>query len=233
MLGLKDNINEIKHLQLLLNITYSEFFRNPLSFSILENIVLPSLIKKIRVSSRKEIRIWSAACAGGQEVYSLAILLNELQYLNSTGFKYRIFASDSNEALLNEAAKGVFPILAMKNVTLKRWNQWFVKTGDKVTIRPELQHNVEFSTFDLLADNVCFPPESIFGDFDLALCSNILFYYNPEAQSIIINKLSRSLASGGFLVTGEAERSILRSHRFKEIFPHSTIFRPVKVFRTH
>ena len=68
-----------------LNISYSEFFRNPLTYSVLERIILPAMSLKKGEPGRKEIRIWTAACAAGQETYSLAMLLEELQ--NEAGDK--------------------------------------------------------------------------------------------------------------------------------------------------
>ena len=68
-----------------LQVSYSEFFRNPLTFAVLERIVLPELNFRMKTTKSKEIRIWSAACAGGQEAYSLAMLLENLSGQNEIG----------------------------------------------------------------------------------------------------------------------------------------------------
>jgi chemotaxis methyl-accepting protein methylase len=111
-------------------ISYSEFFRNSLTFSVLEKIILPTLIAKKTKTKRKEIRIWSAACATGQETYSLAMLLKEYQNGDDEKINFRIFATDYCESEVNDAKKGEYNIEALNNLCLKRINQWFTKKGD-------------------------------------------------------------------------------------------------------
>ena len=92
LLGQKDK-EELSLLELLHN-SHSEFFRNPLTFAVLERVILPALVLQIKSTGRKEIRIWLTACAAGQEAYSLAILLEELNNGNTHNFAYRLFATD-------------------------------------------------------------------------------------------------------------------------------------------
>lgn len=207
-----------------LQISYSEFFRNSLTFSVLEQIILPSLIQKKKDSKRKEIRIWSAACSGGQESYSLAMLMEELRNGDAEKFSYRIFATDQNEALLNEARKGHYTGNALNNMNLKRANQWFTKKGDTYTVKQELKNNIDFSVFDLFNKQYSCPPVSIFGEFDIVVCANLLFYYKNEYRVAILEKTGNCLAAGGYLVTGETERQILIDHNYGEAFPQSAIF---------
>ena len=207
-----------------LNISYSEFFRNPLTFAVLERIILPSLVINRRNSKKKEIRIWSAACAAGQETYSLAMLIEELRIGNGDENFFRIFATDLDESQLNEARKGQYQVFALKNLNLNRINQWFTKNGDTYSVKPELKIDINFSPFDLLNEQLACPCESIFGDFDLIFCANLLFYYKPEYRTKILGKLGRCLANGGYLITGETEREILLKQNFREVYPQSAIF---------
>ncbi len=208
-----------------LHISYSSFFRNQLTFSVLERIILPSLIQKKKDNKRKEIRIWSAACAAGQEVYSLAMLLEEFKNCDNEKLNYRIFAADQNEAQLIEARNGIYDAHALNNINLKRVNEWFIKNGAAYSVKPELKKNITFSVFDLFNEHLSCPPESIFGDFDLVICANLLFYYKPEFRKIILKKTCGSLAKGGYLITGETEREILMNYNCQEVYPHSAIFR--------
>ncbi|NTW31848.1 MAG: hypothetical protein HGB12_04355 [Bacteroidetes bacterium] len=207
-----------------LHICYSEFFRNPLTFAVLEHILLPELIQKMKNTNRKEIRIWSTACAAGQEAYSIAMLLEELKNANNKEIKYRIFATDISESQLQEAIKGEYPASALNNLNMKRAEQWFIKQGEIYSIKPELRKRINFSAFDLLNKQTNSPPVSIFGDFDLIICANLLFYYNYEFQKIILKKATNCLANGGYLVTGESERNILMNCNYHEAYPHSAIF---------
>ena len=208
-----------------LRISYSEFFRNPLTFAVLEAVVLPLLVLNTKNKKHGEIRIWSAACAAGQEPYSLAMLLEELKTGVQEKTGYRIFATDLDESQVAAAQKGHFTADALNNLTMKRIDKWFCSENGTYTIKPELKKNIEFSVFDLFNKYFSCPPESIFGDFDLVLCANLLFYYKPEYRSIILKKVGNSLTTGGYIVAGEAERDILKQNGFKEIFPQSAIFR--------
>lgn len=205
-----------------IHINYSEFFRNSLTFSVLEKIILPELINK---NGTQEIRIWSAACAAGQEAYSLAMLLEEFNGTQNKKLNYRIFATDQSELQVNEAKKGCFSSDAVNNIMTKRLNKWFSKKGEKYRVLPELKANINFSVFDLLNKDLCCPPESVFGDFDIIVCANLLFYYKNDYRKSILKKLQSCLSKDGYIITGEAERDILIKNNYKEISTNSSIFK--------
>jgi len=207
-----------------LHISYSEFFRNALTFSVLERIILPSLIQQKKSTKRQEIRIWSVACAAGQECYSIAMLLEESKNGDSEIIKKRIFGTDQDESQVTEARKGQYSDDALNNLNLKRVKQWFTKQGDTYTVKPKLQEYIDFSVFDLFSQKLSSPPASIFGGFDLIICANLLFYYKPEYRNIILEKTRNCLANGGYLITGETERDIVMRHNYHEVFPQSAIF---------
>lgn len=207
-----------------LQISYTEFFRNTLTFSVLEKIIFPTLLMKKAKSKNKEIRIWSTACASGQETYSLAMLLKELTKGAEDKINFRIFATDQSEAQINEAKKGQYPESALSNLSLKRVKEWFVKQGDVYSVKPELKENIDFSVFDLFNNKHSSPPNSIFGDFDIVACANLLFYYKPKFRTQIIKKTGGCLSNDGYLITGETERDILVKSGFSEIIPQSAIF---------
>lgn len=221
---LENNNKEGKVLLDSLNNSYTEFFRNPLTFAVLERIILPSIILKRVNAKQKEIRIWSAACAGGQEAYSLAMLLEEQINGGKNKLNYRIFVTDLKEPQVNAAQEGRYTAADLKNLNLKRVNQWFTRQGDTFTVKNELKKYIDFSVFDLFSDQLSCPPASIFGDFDLVICANILFYYKPEYQNKILKKIGDSLAHDGYLVTGETERDRLLKQNYIEVFPQSGIF---------
>lgn len=222
---LEQNEHEAVRLIDSLHINYSEFFRNSLTFAVLEKMIFPTIISKKTNLKHNEIRVWSAACAGGQEVYSLAILLNELKNIEGEKINFRIFATDYSQLQVEVALKGQYSANALNNVNLKQLNQWFVKQGNNYIVKPELKENIEFSVFDLFNEEFSSPQSSIFGDFDLVVCANLFFYYKPEYQHKILDKASKCLANGGFLVTGETERKILMQYNFEEVYPQSAIFR--------
>jgi chemotaxis protein methyltransferase CheR len=207
-----------------LRISYSEFFRNSITWSVLDCLILPEIILQKQSPKKNELRIWSAACAKGQESYSIAMMLKGMKPVQDNHIKFRIFATDRDELLINESRKGIYTDRDIGNVNLKNINKWFSHKEETYSIVPELKENITFSIFDLLDENFSCPPISIFGGFDIVFCSNILFYYSTEIQEKILVKVSNSLSKGGYLVTGEAERGILIKHNFKEAFPQSAIF---------
>ena len=251
------NHEERENLKRALNNNFSEFFRHTLTFAYLEHQIIPSIIRKNIKNQINEIRIWSAACSGGHEAYSVAILCDEYlkqqqyfksqneqlikqqqyfksqneqlikqqQYFKSQNdqailqdkdlaildksFKIRIFGTDLSEQEIEIAQNGTYQENALKNVAYGRLSKYFNQNSDKFSIIPELKKSIDFSTFDLLNKEFDCPTSSVFGNFDLIFCSNILYYYSQESQYAIIDKLDKSLAKGGYLVVSEAEVKIV------------------------
>jgi chemotaxis protein methyltransferase CheR len=191
-----------------LSITYTDFFRNALAFANLEHWILPKLLKD--KSPGSEIRVWSAGCASGQETYSIAMLLSKLHHPQGLNVNYRILGTDISQISLVQAIRGEYKEEAMQNIPLKHIKEFFTQNGDTYKIIPKLKQHISFSTYDLLDSQSNNPPESIFGDYDLIFCSNLLYYYRPEQQLFILRKIFRALAEQGYLILGETERYIMK-----------------------
>jgi chemotaxis methyl-accepting protein methylase len=223
---LADDAAEAQALCGALNIGYSEFFRDPLTFALLEQMVLPSLIQERESSGRGEIRIWSAACAAGEEAYSVAILLETLGAACEHPVPYRIFATDVSETAMERARRGVYDEDAVRNVRLGHLDRHFSRSGRSYVVSPALRERVDFSTYDLLDAHSTCVPASIFGDFDIVFCANVLFYYGADVRRNIVAKAWHSLAPRGYLVTGEAERTLVQAAGgFGAVAPPAALFR--------
>ncbi len=222
---LEQNPAEGKILQNSLQNHFSQFFRHLLTFAVLERVILPELIQKKKHDQHREIRIWSAGCAAGQEACSLAILLEEALGNSHPGLTYRIFATDLDESQLEQARAGYYPAAALDNLSLKRTRTWFTRQDQGYRVRPALHKNLDFSTFNLLQQERGCPPASIFGDFDMILCCNLLIYYRPKTRHLILDRFEGCLAHGGILVTGEAEYGLALTHHYREVCPPSPVFR--------
>lgn len=221
---LKNAPSELDYLYDSLHINYSEFFRNSLTFAALEAIILPDLISRRKKNGSQEIRIWSSACADGKEAYSIAILLEELKQRFNADFTYRIFATDISQQHLTQAITGLFCRNAVEKMSLQRINRWFSRLEGNYAISEQLKRCIDFSVFDLLSDSKSCPASSIFGDFDLVFCANLLFYYDDEAQKNIIRKISKCIKPKGYLITGETERNNILKLGFQEAIAYSAIF---------
>lgn len=212
-----------------LNITYSEFFRNSLTFALLEQLLLPGLIAEKEKAGRAEIRVWSAACAAGQEAYSIAILLDELAAARGNAVSFRIFATDGSDTEIVAAQEGVYDYAAVQSVRWKHIRDYFIQEGESYTITPALRDRIDFSVYDLLDEFSVSPPPSIYGDFDLVFCGNLLFYYRPDIRQRILNKMWNSLSPTGYLITGEVERDIVAGNEgFRAAIPPSAVFQKTK-----
>jgi chemotaxis methyl-accepting protein methylase len=208
---LSENMGEAEELLESLGVTFSEFFRNPLAFALLEQVVLPKLITQKKKASGSEIRVWSAGCAAGQEAYSLAILLHELATAQENAISFRIFATDISESSLAAARVGAYQTRELHRVGFGHLRECFAHDGDTYRISIRIRGHVDFSTYDLLDERSSGPPAGIYGDFDLIVCSNVLLYYRGDVRQAILARLHRALAPRGYLVIGESERSMVES----------------------
>jgi len=203
-------------------VTFSQFFRDPFTFSFLQQSIIPALVNR---EQGGELRIWSAGCAGGQEAYSIAILLEDAVAIWGKPIRYRILATDILSSALDIGRQGSYYEDAVQNLTLRQSRDYFTRTGGMYSVDPRLRQQVEFSIYDLMDASTAHPPQSIYGDFDLIFCSNLLFYYQPQARAAILRKLTKALSSTGYLVTGETERGFLQDfNQLRMVTPLSTVF---------
>lgn len=179
-----------------LTVNVTEMFRDPSFWALIRDTVLPVIAK------RQSIRIWHAACSTGEEVYSMAILLQEAGLLH----KSRIIATDINKNVLRLASEGAFKLKSQevnsKNYSLMQGkhmlSDYYVQTDNNVKFNPELIRNVEFMQHDLTRDKA-------FSVFDLVLCRNVLIYFNSELQENVLSTINKSMETGSFLAIGSKE----------------------------
>ena len=188
-----------------ITINVSQFFRNPLNFELLAERVLPAVISAKAAQPQSSLRVWSAGCARGEEPYSVAILIEELARKEKLKLERHIFATDIDARVLADAANALYSAAAVENVKHRQLAAFFAPEGDAFRLRPEIRRQVIFSLYDMLDPVRRVPPDSVFGDFDLVLCRNLLIYFNLDYQDVIFAKLCDSLAPGGYLMLGEAE----------------------------
>ena len=225
---LSNNAAEAKSLYCSLNINYSEFFRNRLAFALLEQWILPKLIMDKPTGS--ELRIWSAGCAYGQEAYSLAMLLDKLKDYQGHKVSYRIIATDISHSSLTLASKGEYQEELIQNMRIKDLKEFFVDDNKTYKIVPRLKQHITFAYYDLLDKFTSNPQESIFGNFDLIFCSNLLYYYQPEHQQFILQKIIRALSANGYLITGETEKhTIANISELHMVAPPASVYQKIGV----
>lgn len=202
-------IHERSFLEQILNdfsINVTEMFRNPSFFKAFRKEVIPKL------RDHKEIRIWHAGCATGEEVYSMAILLEEEGLME----KAVIYATDMNEHVLQKASLGAFPLNKMqaytKNYILaggaNAFSEYYKTDQQYAYFHESLLKNIIFAQHNLVTDQS-------FNEFHVIICRNVLIYFTQSLQNKVQKLFYESLSKGGFLGLGDKE-----TLRFADVMPH-------------
>ena len=194
VLSKKNEEIDLLYEDLLINVT--EFFRDTAAFMLLKKTILAKLLKS--KSAGETLRIWVAACATGEEVYSIAMTLIELQHGKTNTIPFQIFASDLSAEAIRVARNGEYTSHQLKNVSPKRLRQFFTKVKDKYRISQSLRDVCIFAEHNILSD----PP---FSRMDFISCRNFLIYLESEAQRKVIATFHYALNDAGCLMLGKAE----------------------------
>jgi len=206
----------------MLSVPVSEMFRDPSAFLTLRRQVVPLL------QSYDRINIWQAGCAYGEEVYSLAILLEEEGLYD----RVQIYATDINDQALARAEEGVFPL---KN--MRRYADNYLKSGGRrslteyvharygfAAVDDRLKRNISFAHHNLTADGV-------FCEVNLVLCRNVLIYFNRTLQNRVFHLFHDSLARGGVLCLGRKETLVFSdlASRYEPVDAAQRIYRKIRI----
>jgi two-component system CheB/CheR fusion protein len=178
-------------------IKVTEFFRDPELFAYVRDEVLPDIISFAR-NRDKEIRIWSAGCATGEEPYSLAILMCEALGNELEQFTVRIFATDVDTEAVAFARRGIYPASALNGVPEPLVNRYFSKDENHYQIKKRVRSLTVFGQHDL-GQRAPFP------NIDMVVCRNVMIYFTPDLQQRTLQLFAYSLRDGGYLVLGKAE----------------------------
>ncbi len=200
----------------------SYFFRDKGHFFLLQNTILPELIKKRE--TKRSLRIWSAGCATGEEPYSVAILLDML-LPDLKGWDIFIIGTDINEESLKKAARGIYSQWSFRMVDKDIQGKYFKRHQDEWEIHENIKKMVKFQYGNLIEDDL-FPQTPEICNMDIIICRNVFIYFKKEAVSSILNKFQRILNDGSYLVTGHSE---LYGHDLTNLcqimFPEAVIYK--------
>ncbi|MEJ2199874.1 MAG: protein-glutamate O-methyltransferase CheR [Desulfuromonadaceae bacterium] len=191
---LRADPDEVAALMASLTIHVSQFFRNPSTFEYLRDRVLPTLLQQVQAESERPLRIWCAGCAGGEEPYSLALLLHEM----TPALEPVLLATDISPAILQRARAGLYHEQQLLELPERLRQRYFSPENEQYRLNPEIRRMVQFRKQNLMTD--CEYPQ-----VDLILCRNVLIYFSRAEQERIIRQFARVLPAGGYLVLGRAE----------------------------
>jgi chemotaxis protein methyltransferase CheR len=185
-----------KHFVEGVTVNVTEMFRDPVFYKLLRDKILPSL------NTYPFIRIWLAGCSTGEEAYSVAIILKELNLLH----KSLIYATDINPTVLEKATNGIFPLSQMKSYSenyiasggVKDFSSYYSANYSLAKFDGELKRKMIFSTHNLVSDRS-------FNEFQLILCRNVLIYFDRPLQFQVLQLFDQSLENLGYLALGTKE----------------------------
>ncbi len=180
------------------SINLTRFFRDESTFRALEERTLPALLEQR--SDVRRLSLWSAGCAGGEEPYSLAILLREVLGPDLPRWRLSILAGDRDEKALERARAGRYDAFSFRELSprYRQWVQRHFTPGPEFQLTEPVRRMVTFARHDLLEDP--FPP-----DLDLILCRNVLIYFEREQQERLYRAFYQALRPDGFFVLGKTE----------------------------
>ncbi|HAV63215.1 MAG TPA: hypothetical protein DCY13_12725 [Verrucomicrobiales bacterium] len=189
---------EFTHVVDALTTNYTNFLREEDHFRFMVEKALPAVLPP----GRRSFRVWSAACATGEEPYSIAFYLAE-HFPLAQGWDWRILATDISTRALAAAGAGVYPLDRATGVPhdwLKRYCQRGVGEFEgQFRIKPAIAERVAFQQVNLLGQY------SFSNPFDLIFCRNVMIYFDRPTQEQLVNSLARCLVSGGCLLVGHSE----------------------------
>lgn len=204
---------EVQSLNALLSLHVSTFYRDPMTFSALRQM----LLERIRSTTLPRLRCWSAGCAGGEEPYSLALLAAQSPELQGS---VEIVASDISQSILDKARSGLFIAEHLRNLPEEERALYFTAEGGQYRLAEKLRSMVTFFQHDLLA-------ETPYPRVELILCRYVLIYLKAADQEEIVARFAAALPPGGILILGRTE--VLRDKRglFAPIIASERIYRRI------
>lgn len=192
-----DLLEEWRQLIPLVTIKESYFFRAPQQFRVLQRTILPELVKAH--AARRRLRIWSAACARGEEPGTLALVLAESGLLGN--WDWEILATDVDEDALEAARRGIYGERSVAQVPAPAREKWFTPRGKLFELSPVLRARIRYKTLNLAEAPRGFPDEG----FDLIFLRNVLIYFPRPLQRRVVTQVAERLPEDGYMFLGASE----------------------------
>ncbi len=193
--------NEVIHLIDVVSTNKTDFYREADHFEYMTEVVLPELSG--RVSSRKPLKIWSAGCSSGEEVYTIAFTVNNFRDEHNY-FDYQVVGTDISSDILTRANNAVYKEEKTAIIPMSVKRKYLLKSKDRVKptvkVKPEIRKKTTFFRLNFMDRHYNVPD-----DFHIIFCRNVLIYFNREVQYMVLQKLCNKLVPGGYLFLGHSE----------------------------
>ena len=172
------------------------FFRDDKQLQVLVKNILPELIKRKKM---KEIKIWSAGCATGEEPYSIAMAIMESHLPDDINVS--IYATDISEGVLKRAKEGIYNKSSMRAIDKEMLNKYFTQRDGWYYLNDRVKQRIRFDTINLI--DPFFPIEA--DSVDIIFCKNVIIYFRLDTVKMVIRRFYNALAGGGYLFVGHSE----------------------------
>lgn len=179
------------------NETY--FFRESYQLKAFTEEIIPELITRKTARGDRSLRIWSAGCSTGEEPYTIAMLMNDIQELKD--WHIEIIGTDISQKVLQQARRAVYYKPSFRATDEKDLQRFFVHEDDGYKVNSSLRELVTFYHLNLFDT----PQLTMLGTFDLIFCRNVIIYFDIEARKRVIASFHSALCNGGFLLLGHSE----------------------------
>ncbi|WP_127494156.1 CheR family methyltransferase [Paenibacillus glycanilyticus] len=173
-----------------MTINVSEFWRNPNRWEVLQSHFLPEMLQR-----GEKLKVWSAACSTGEEPYTIAMILSELDALAKTF----LLATDLDSVVLQKAKEGQYLERSLRDVPAAYRQKYFEPDHGMYAVSDKLKNAITFKQQNLLYD-------SFEQSFDLIVCRNVMIYFTEEAKHLLYQKFASALRPGGLLFVGSTEQ---------------------------
>ncbi len=220
-LGNENAKKELLNLYDVITTNETSFFRNPQQFDALREIIVKEYLKNGKGPSFG-LRIWSAACSTGEEPYTIAIVLLEIQERTKVDLPFSILATDLSPKVLESAKRGVYSEYSLRNVNGALREKYFTLTEEKnYKLKEEVKKYVRFEFMNLMD----LEAYKAFRNMDIIFCRNVLIYFDERAKRRVLENLFKCLKPGGFLILGYSETLNQQRFGFRPIlFPGTLIY---------
>jgi chemotaxis protein methyltransferase CheR len=194
------------------------FFRDKIPFDHFRQSIMPEILKTR--AARRSVRIWCAAGSTGQEPYSLAMCLKEIES-QLAGWRVEVIATDLSQEVLEKSRAGLYSQFEVqRGLPIQMLVKYFKQIGEFWQINPDIRAMVQHRQLNLLHDF------SSLGTFDVIFCRNVLIYFDQDTKINIFNRLCRIMEPDGFLVLGAAETVVGLTDTFKPYPDKRGLYRP-------
>jgi chemotaxis protein methyltransferase CheR len=215
---LRRDQGEMDQLLRCLTIHVSSFFRNPSTFEAIRTEVFPQLFV---ARTCRQLHFWSVGCSRGEEPYSLALLVHEYLGEARRGWDVKIEAVDVDDRVLADAKAGEYAWSQIADLDPAR-RERFSRRGERWVLAPDVRRMVHFHRRDILMD----PPGA---EYDFVLCRNLLIYLDRPGQEAVLERFTRCLRPGGYLVLGRTEVFVGAGRdAFEVVDPRERIYRRLR-----